>query len=157
MVSTLTGVCDAICDELTNNVPELRDALVHRYAPYDPEQLMAEVGDRHLAVFPAAEATDESFPLVTAPGGDLLQQLYRITYWESAGDESSRGYADQEAAGELLTLLEKVRARFYIVANLRLGGTDSMQYVGAGLPERSGVVRWFQITIRVRTSLIVTS
>jgi hypothetical protein len=149
-------LCDAVIDDLTTEVPELRDALVHRYAPYDPEQQLAEPGERHLAVWPAAEAADAAEPLVTGPGGDMLVQQYRVTYWEHAGDESSRGIADTEAAADLLNLIEKVRARFYDIGNVFIGGSDHTRYLGTSLPERGGEIRWFQITIQVRTSLVLT-
>jgi hypothetical protein len=153
---SFTGICDAIVDDLTTQVPELRDALIHRYAPWDPEQQKAEVGQRHLAVWPAAEAADEATPVVTGPGGDMFLQLYRVAYWEHAGDEPSRGIVDEEAAADMLDLLEKIRARFYDIENVFLGGTDYTRYIGASLPERSGTVRWFQVSIRARTGLVVS-
>jgi hypothetical protein len=156
VASSFVGLCDAVIDDLTTEVPELRDALIHRYAPWDPEQLMAEAGERHLAVWPAAEAADASTRVVTGPGGDMLEQLYRVAYWEHAGDEASRGIADTEAAADLLNLAEKVRARFYDIDNVFLAGSEDLHYLGTSLPERSGEIRWFQITIQVRTSLVVT-
>jgi hypothetical protein len=154
MTSNFQTFCDAVVDDLTNNVTGLRDARVHRYAPWDPEQLIADGGERHLAVFPAAEAADESIPLVTGPGGDMLIQVYRVVVWEDAGDEASRGVADEDAAADLLELLEAVRERFYKIANTFLGSTELTKYVGAALPDRAGQVRWFQVTVRARTSAV---
>ncbi len=158
MVSSFTGVCDAVISDLQNNVRALtgESVIVHRYAPWDPEQLMSAGGERHLAVWPAAEAADAAQAIVTGPGGDMLIQVYRVLYWEDASDESTRGVVDETAASDLLALLESVRARFYEIDNLRLGGTDYTRYVGASLPERSGHVRWFQITFQVRTALVAT-
>lgn len=156
MASSFTGYCDAVVEELTTTVPALRDVLIHRYAPWDPEQLIADGGERHLAVWPAADAADVSEPLVTGPGGDMLLQLYRIVYWEDATPESSRGVVDEQAAADMLGLIEAIRARFYAIENVFLGDTDRSHYVGTSLPERSGQVRWFQMTVQVRTSLVLT-
>ncbi len=155
MASSFTGFCDALIADLTTEVPGLRDVLPHRYAPYDPEQFLAEAGERHLGVWPSS-ATEDSQPLVTGPGGDLLLQSYQIAYWEDAGDEASRGYADEAAAASLLELLEATRARLYAIENVFLGGAEHVRYVGAALPERSGSVRWFQVAVLVRTAAIVS-
>ena len=156
MSSSWQTFCDAVMLDLTTNVPGLRDVREHRYSPYDPGDLYADVGERHLSVFPVAAAVEESSPLVTGPGGDLLNQVYRIVYWEHAGDESSRGISDEEAAADLLTLAEDVRDRFYVVANLRIGGTELTRYIGTALPERSGQVRWFAIGVQARRSVVAT-
>ena len=155
MASSFAGFCDALIADLTTEVPGLRDVRVHRYAPYDPEQFLAEGGERHLGVWPSS-ATEESQPLVTGPGGDILLQSYQIAYWEHAEDEAARAYADEDAAAALLALLEATRARLYAVENAFLGGAEHIRYVGAALPERSGLVRWFQVAVLVRTSLPVS-
>src|SRR4030095_10932878 len=142
--------------DLTTNVPGLRDVREHRYSPYDPEELVAEVGERHLSIFPLASTPSDAPPLVTGPGGDLIIEMYRITYWENAGDESARGVSDEEAAADLLTLAEGVRDRFYAVAHLRPGRSEYVRYVGTVLPERSGQVRWFAIGVQSRRSVVVT-
>ena len=154
--SDFATVVDAIIDDLTTNVPGLRDALPHRYAAYDPEQQVAEAGEHHLAVWPTAEDADTPEPLVTGPGGDILTQLYAVLYWEHAGDESSRGILDEEVARDLLALHNAVRARFYAIENVRLGGTMDTRYAGARFPERSSSVRWFAIAVRVRQTIDVT-
>ena len=156
MPSSWQTFCDAVMADLTTNVPGLRDVREHRYSPYDPEELFAEVGERHLSVFPVAASAQEATPLVTGPGGDLLTEVYRITYWEHAGDESTRGVSDEEAAADLLTLAEDVRDRFYVVANLRIGGTELTKYIGTAFPERSGQVRWFAIGVQARRSVVAT-
>lgn len=161
MTVTFTGFCDALLTDLTTNVDALRDSdlLVHRYAPWDPEQFSTEGGNRHLAVWPAAEATESATPLVTGPGGDQLAQVYNVLYWESSGDEVSRGIADTEAAAALLNLLQAVRDRFYALENqppTGLGGAELIRYIGAALPERPSSARWFQIGVQVRTSVTVS-
>lgn len=156
MASSWQSFVDAVMLDLTTNVPGLRDVREHRYSPYDPEELVAEVGERHLSVFPVAASAQEAVPLVTGPGGDLITETYRITYWEHAGDESTRGLSDEEAAADLLTLAEDVRDRFYAIENLRLGGSEYVRYIGTVLPERSGQVRWFAIGVTARQSVVVT-
>jgi hypothetical protein len=147
---------DAVMLDLTTNVPGLRDVREHRYSPYDPEELIAEAGERHLSIFPVAAQANEATPLVTGPGGDVHTQVYRITYWEHAGDESTRGTSDEEAAADMLALAEDVMERFYVVANLRIGGTELTRYIGTALPERSGQVRWFAIGVQARRSVVAT-
>ena len=158
MASSWQTFCDAVIADLTTNVPALRgdSVRVHRYSPYDPEELTAEVGERHLSVFPVASTPAEVTPLLTGPGGDLITETYRVTYWEHAGDESARGISDEEAAASLLELAEDVRDRFYVVANLRLGGTELTRYLGTALPDRSGQVRWFAIGLQARRSVVAT-
>lgn len=155
MASSFTGFVDALITDLQTEVPGLRDTLPHRYAPYDPEQFLAEAGEKHLGVWPSS-ALEEAVPLVTGPGGDLLNQSFQIAYWEHAGDEASRGIADEEAAADLLNLLEATRARLYAIENVNLGGADHVRYVGAATAERSGLVRWFQLAVLVRTSALVS-
>ena len=156
MASSWQTFVDAIMADLTTNVPGLRDVREHRYAAWDPEELVAEPGERHLSVFPVAASAREAEPLVTGPGGDLLVQTYRVTVWEHAGDESARGIADEQAAADMLDLEEATMLRFYVVANLRLGGTELTKYIGTALPERSGQVRWFAIGLQARRSVVAT-
>jgi len=156
MSSSWQTLVDAVMADLTTNVSGLRDVREHRYSPYDPEELVAEVGERHLSVFPVAASAQTAEPAITGPRGDLLTEVYRITYWEHAGDESMRGVSDEEAAADLLTLAEDVRDRFYVAANYRIGGTVDTRYVGTAFPERSGQVRWFAIGIQARRDITGT-
>jgi hypothetical protein len=147
-VSTWSDFIDAVFDDLVNNVPGLRGVLEHRYMPYDPEVLTGEAGERHLAVFPVADIAQESTPFVTAPGGDLLTETYRVMYWEDAGDESSRGIGDEEAAAALLDLAQATRDRFYVIANLTLSDATQVRYIGTQFQERSALIRWFALGLR---------
>jgi hypothetical protein len=142
--------CSAVADDLTSSVPALADPslIVHRYSPYDPGQLQAGVGERHLSVFPVADVPEEATPFTTAPGGALLTETYRVLYWEHAGDESSRGVSEEAAALELLELADAARERFFIVANLTLSDATQVRYLGIQFAERSGVVRWFALGVR---------
>ena len=156
MASSWQTFVDAVMADLTTNVPGLRDVREHRYSPYDPEDQVAEVGERHLACYPVAGQAAVAEALVTGPGGDRIDEVYRIVYWEHAGDESARGVSDEEAALDLLTLAEDVRDRFYVIANLRIGGTELTRYIGTAFPERSGQVRWFAIGVTARRSVVAT-
>jgi hypothetical protein len=157
-VSSWSTLCDAVLLDLTAGVPGLRGAIKHRYSPYDPEELIAEAGERHVAVYPVAASAQTAEPLVTGPRGDLLTEVYRIVYWEDAGDESSRRISDEDAAANLLDLAQAVRDRFYVRENYAIGGSDVMdtRYIGTALPERSGQVRWFAIGIQTRRSITGT-
>jgi hypothetical protein len=141
---------DAVVSELTTSVPGLADPalIVHRYSPYDPGDLQADVGERHLSVFPVADIAQETAPFTTAPGGDLLTETYRIVYWEHAGDESSRAVSDEDAAYALLDLAAATRERFFVIANLTLSDATDVRYLGMAFPERAGHVRWFALGVR---------
>jgi hypothetical protein len=147
VASDWSAFVDAVLADLTAQVPGLAGALEHRYAPYDPEQQKAEPGERHIAVFPLADIPQQATPFVTAPGGDLLTETYRVLYWEAAGDESTRQVTDEEAAFQLLELAQAVRNRFYVVANLTLSDATQVRYLGAVFPDRSSTVRWFAIGV----------
>ena len=147
---------DALLADLTVQVPALRDAIVHRYASWDPEELVAGAGEHHLAVWPAGETAEDASPLVTGPGGDLLVQTFNLVYWEDAGDESARGIVDEQAAAELLDLQNEMRARFYAVANRQLGGAARIRYAGTRLATRSGQTRWIQIGVQVWQTVVAS-
>jgi hypothetical protein len=150
VASDWTTFVDAVVADLTGSVSGLADPalIVHRYAPYDPGDLQAEAGERHLSVFPVADIAQEATPFTTAPGGDLLTETYRVVYWESAGDESTRAISDEDAAFALFELASATRERFYVIANLMLGGTTQVRYLGMAFPERSSSVRWFALGVR---------
>lgn len=155
------AVCDAIATELTTNCATLAamtNLTVHKYAPWDPEDLAASPGDtsQHLAVWPVGEEAESTAPFVTAPGGDQVEQRYRVMYWEHIGTEGARGELDETATVALLDLHSEIRARFYVAANLQLGGTASTRYVGTAFPSRAGGVRWFALTIACTDHVLVT-
>lgn len=156
MASDWQRLIDAVLVDLVANVPGLRDVLVHRYSPYDPEEQVAEAGERHLSMYPVAANAQTAEPAITGPRGDLLTEVYRIIYWEHAGDESSRGISDEFAAAAMLDLAQAVRDRFYVRENYAIGGTVDTRYVGTALPERSGQVRWFAVGIAARRDITGT-
>jgi hypothetical protein len=156
VASSWQTTVDAIIEDLLTNVPALRNAIPHRYSPYDPEEQTAEDGRKHIAVFPVAASAQTAEPNITGPRGDLLTEVYRIGYWEPAGDESSRGTSDEAAAADLLETAEKVRDRLYVAANYQIGGTVDTRYIGTAFPERSGRVRWFAIGVQARRDITGT-
>lgn len=159
-MSAWSEFVDDCFTDLVTNVPGLRDVLEHRYSPSDPEELTAEQGEHHLSIFPVADSAQAATPLVTAPGGDQLTEVYRILYWEHAGDVSARGIEDQRAWKDLLDLAEDVRDRFYKIANIgtstAFGGSSLVRYIGAAFPDRSGQVRWFAIGVTATREITAT-
>lgn len=151
MSSSWETFCTIVAADLQNNVTGLRDALLHVWIPYDPEELVADVGEHHLSIFPVATTAQEASPLTT-DGGQLLTETYRILYWEHAADESSRGVADPEAARALLQLASDVRDRFFLRSNVFLGQTEYTRYIGTVFPDRSGLIRWFAVGIEATRS-----
>lgn len=156
MTYSFGSFIDALMDDITTNVSWLRDAHQHRYASWDPADLIAQPGERHIAVWLDSDTPEQALPLVTGPGGDLLLDTYQVAYWENAGDEASRAIANEEAASRMLGLIESVRGRLYVQANLTLGGAEHIRYLGAVIPARSASVRWFQIALTARSSIVVS-
>ena len=145
-MSDFAEVCDALIADLQESVPGCRDTIVHRYAPWDPEELVAKSGEKHLAVWPAPEA-ENAEPLYI--GGHMLRQRYAIAYWEYAADLTARGTSDEAAAADLLDLQNAVRARLYALENANLAGAMSLRYSATLLPSRQGTTRWFVIVAQL--------
>jgi hypothetical protein len=151
VTSDFQTTVDAIIADLQANVAAIGTipaANVHRYGPWDPQEDMASAGDgNHLAVWPSVEGAESATPLTTGPGSDLLEQRYAVSYWEHIGTEGGAGVRDETASAALLTLHNAVRARFYVVANLTLGGAHLTRYLGSTFPARATGTRWFTLTI----------
>jgi L-rhamnose mutarotase len=139
---------DAWVTDLTQNVTELAQAIVHRYSPWSLEELAASGDERHLAIWPDIEA-ETAEPLLTIPS-HMLQQVYVISLWEDASDESVRRVDDEASNADWLELFEDIRVRIQRSANLQLGGTDVMKtdYIGGGFPRVSGK-RVMELRLRV--------
>jgi len=146
-VSDLATFCDAVLADLTTNVAALASVTEHRLAPWDPEDLAASVGEKHLAVWPDPDNTEVTEPFTTGPGSDLLTQVFWVRYWEHVGAESADSLVDETATEALLDLLNAVRARFYVTANLQLGGSVAVRYRASSLSGRSGAVRGFTVVV----------
>lgn len=163
MPSDWEVLCDAIVTELTTNVPAISGSnvpVLHRYTAQDPEELQADPGERHLAVWPFPAETETVRPLVTMPGGDVLTQRYAIMVWEHVGAQGEQGQVDEVAAKVFLQLHNDIRGRFYVKANMKLGSptvpvTES-RYAGSIYGERAGLVRWFALTVLVDRTIDVT-
>ena len=151
MTSDFQTTVDAIIADLQANVAAIGlipAANIHRYGPWDPQEDMASPGDgNHLAVWPSVEGAESATPLTTGPGSDLIEQRYAVSYWENIGTEGGAGVRDETASAALLTLHNAVRARFYVVANLTLGGAHFTRYLGSTFPARATGTRWFTLTI----------
>lgn len=149
-MSDYSTVCDAIIDDLRNNVPglvDVPDRNIHRYSPWSPEELVAD-GGKHLAVWPAGEGAESAEPMTT--GSHMLNQVYAILWWESSGIEAPRLVGDEDGAATLLDLHNAIRARIYRDEFQTIGGSDRVWYVGTDFPEQVGQVRGFQIGLSVR-------
>jgi hypothetical protein len=151
--------CDAVMTELVTNVTTLSTlgtALQqHKLAPWDPEALAADLGKPHLAVWPIGEEPELATPF-TADGGAQIEQRYRVLYWEHIGEEGAQGIQNPVRSAALLTLHNAVRARFFLKANVRLGGTAWTRYLATQFPSRPSSTRWFMLTISGTTHLTLS-
>src|SRR5436190_13085708 len=147
-MSDFTTVCDAIRDDLIGSIPELFDAKVHMYEPYDPEILDAPVGEWHIAIWPSGEEPAEAAtPL--AIGMHLFTQVYEVWIWQGAATENERLKRDEAAAARLYDVHNAIRERFYREENQELGGSLFVWYGGVQLAGNISRVRWFRIRLRV--------
>jgi hypothetical protein len=155
---TWTEIVDAWVTELQNTVPGLADAVVHRYASWSVEALVAERGERHLAIWPEAEAESlEGLTTGAGGGSDLATQSYVVLAWEDASTEGGRLMDDDTANAAWLDLHEAIRARFLTSANLRLGSSAIMdtRYRAAAF-DMVGLVRTMALRFTVRLPLTWT-
>jgi hypothetical protein len=150
MTGQIQAWVDGIVADLTANVSGLGTAELHRYAPWDPEELFAQSGETHLAVWPLADA--ESGEPLTSDAHKLIQ-LYAITVWQDASDSQSRRIHDETATLAFLDIWEATRNRLYKVANEFMGGSELSWYQGTTFDPGSGLTRWFAITCRVEQFL----
>lgn len=148
MTATVQDIVDAVVADLTGNVDALREASVHRYAPWNPEELFANVGDRHLAVWPVADQVEQRNVLTS--DAHELNQVYVILIWENASDAQSRRVADEAADLAFIEMWEAVRDRFYEESNQWLGGTERTWYTGSRWADASGTNRWVLVEFACR-------
>lgn len=146
-MSDFTSVCDHLLDDLMEEVNGLRPCLPHRYAPWDPGELQAETGEKHLAVWPIGSAV-ETQAFTTMSQNHV--EAYMVLYWEHADDERARGVIEEQAVGDLYTLHDATVARLYALANQVFDGSWSCRYTGTSLPERLGSVRYFALSVQVQ-------
>jgi len=157
-VSIYSDIVDHIVTDLTTTVPKLMDATVHKYAPQDASQLVADESV-HIAVWPTGERPSETSQIFTLSAIDVAVDL-QVLYWESAVGEAERGTPDEAAAAEMLELIDDVRARFLSNANRSSVGSYNTRWVdvtlGAGGTQGSSLVRWFVATIRANVPVSYT-
>lgn len=135
---TAKDIIDAWMDELVETVPELADALPHKYASWSLEKLYAEAGERHIAIWFASDAAaTASAGLVVVPSSTVVQ-TYAVVVWEAVADPE-RLMDDDAANLAWLRLEEAIRARFMVKANIRLGDASMRQtlYAGSSVPAHS--------------------
>jgi hypothetical protein len=142
-MSDFSDTCDFFLVDLTEEINQLRDATLHRYAAWDPQRFTND-GDRHLAVWPAGEAeTSEAF----TTHGKLLRQVFMVAYWEPGDDEEERQVVDEEAAKDLLEVQNAMRARFFDLANQE--PNTAVNYTATAFRESTSPVRGFLLTVTV--------
>jgi hypothetical protein len=148
-MSTFSVTCDALIEDLTDNVPTLLvdPENVHRYESWFPEELVGD-GNRHLAVYPAHDQFDIHDRTVEAVGFHGRLQTFVILVWEPSGTESSRQVSDEVGAATFLDLYEAVVARMYVDANQSMAGSYRQWFVGAEVPDRSATTRWFRVAVQ---------
>lgn len=155
-MSDWSDVIDAVTADLLANVAWASTPTLHKYDPQDPVELAASPGQAHLAMWPASETPESALQLVTGPGGAQITQTYNLLYWEHIGQEGGQQVADETAAAAILDLHNAVRARFFQIANLQIGGTTSTRYVSTQFPATPSLSRWWLMSV-VCTSDIVAS
>ncbi len=157
-MSIYSDLVDQIVTDLTTTVPKLMSATVHKYAPQDASALIADESS-HLAVWPVGETPSETSQIFTMSAIDVAVDL-QVLYWESAIGEAERGMPDEEAAAEMLELIDDVRARFLSNANRIASGSYNTRWVnvtiGMGGAQDSSLVRWFVASIRANVPVSYT-
>jgi hypothetical protein len=130
---SIRSICDAWIADITANVPGMSDVVTHRYAPWSLENLYADAGERHLAIWPEIEL--ETMQPFDTSGGQLAEQDFICGVWEHV-PEVARASDDEAADGAWLDLYELIRARFFVTANIRLGDDFIMRtrFVGGSFP-----------------------
>jgi hypothetical protein len=159
-MSFWSDVVDAWVTDLQTNVTGLDtttvpSSRVHKYASWSAEELFALSGERHLAVWPAAEP-DVTEGLLT-DGSLLATQTYIILVWEDASTTQGRLQDDDTANAAWLTLHEAIRARLLVRANSQKGSSTIMdtRYRGAEFPA-SGDKRVMALRFEVRVPHVLT-
>lgn len=147
-MSTFAVTCDALIEDLTDNVPSLMvdSENIHRYISWFPEELLSD-GQRHLAVYPDPDAFDVPSATDAPIGYHYRQQHFIILVWESSHSESSRQVSDEPGAAALLDLYEACLDRLYVDANQSMAGSFRQWFTGTQPPARSAQVRWFRIGV----------
>lgn len=146
-MSRLGDLMDAWVTELRSSVPGLADAIVHKGAPWNPEEMQLDRGERHMAIWPSADV--ETREILTNDAHELGQSMI-VLVWEDAGPATDRRTADEVADYAFLDLWEQVRDRFYVQANQWIGASERTWYVRSDFPDEIFTTRWFLVRFGVR-------
>lgn len=150
-------ICDAWMTELTTHVAGLADAKQHLYAPWSPEALYAETGERHIAVWPQGDPELVQGLVAGSPPADLATQSFAILAWEDASVDSSRRQDDDTANAAWIALYEAIRARLYVQANARLGDAQIMDtHYRGGVLDAQDTKRVLSLRFEVRIPISFT-
>lgn len=144
---TFVPSCDAFVGLLTERVPVLAAATVHRYVPWDT--LTADDAQLHLAVYPGGETYGmERGSYTDVPIGSLdVVQSYTLLIWQ-ATEEGERVAADEDAAAEMLNAVDEMREIF--ADGAPVAGVVSVRWVGVRIG-RTGRVRFAKVELQVST------
>lgn len=151
MSSTWEALCDAVEVDLTASVPELSGAIFHKLAPWDPDELITSVAERHVAVWPEGDTPETSDPFTT--GGVLLGQSYVLLVWEPTSAEDTRLQVDYQDAQAFMELQESVRARILSWTPTPLVTGTLCRYGGTRFVQTATPTRWFASSFTISTAL----
>lgn len=150
---TLQTVCSGWMTDLCNgNVTGLTDAIQHLYTPWSVEDGYASSGERHIAIWPEAEAESATPLTAGSPPSYLATQSFVIRVWEDASVDSSRLQDDETAASAWLTLAQAIRDRLMVWANIQTGSVNTTQYGHTTFDFRAEA-RIFEIRFLTTTTL----
>lgn len=149
---TFREVCEGWADEVMHHVPELTDARLHLFSSWSPELFHAAVGETHLAVFPLGDP-ETTRGLTTEPA-DEVTTLYELDVWQGATAEDGRLVENRDLDLAWIELYELVRSRFYVTANVAIGGDPNAytRYQGGQLGTANSC-RYLRVSFAVRWSL----
>jgi len=105
----------------------------HLYSPVSVERVVADSGERHLAIWP--EADPQVVHGATTDGSDEITTSYQVMVWQDAAEEMTRSFDDPAVEITWLALYEAIQARLYIRANLAIGEAGSDVRYEGGVPD----------------------
>lgn len=132
----------------------LATANQHLYASWSMQDLYANVGERHLAIWPNGENPEANQPYTIGnPASDLPVASYMIAAWEDASNSTVRAQDDTPANLAWLQLYEATRSRLRVQANTNLGEVSTSGYTRyeGGQLGLANSLRFFHISFTVRS------
>lgn len=146
-MSQISEVCDYVKADLVSSIPGLAEAEFHLYVPWDPAELQADAGERHVGLWPLVEG-ETSEPL--SFDSHELSMPMACLVWEDASGSQDRRVVDTPADLAFLELWQEIRARFYSITNMFGGGSERTWYDGTTFPDDVYLTRWFRVQFSVR-------